>query len=208
MFSYNVGVSVDLHNIVSYSWCSIVLPLSILLPLCYLFLPSVHIGALVSIYPSLEYTVNSNKNKQKLTFNKTSNFCFVLCYYTLPYHYVSYSLLGGKLVGYRYNNIRSNARSNLWIYEKNLLIIINYYKLLNSIATMVLKCMKFTCPTNRKLKHVWKSRKKVSEYGINQINKGVLLWVPKLITVGEGICTPDDITGVFPWCHQWGKPSK
>ena len=45
---------------------------------------------------------------------------------------------------------------------------------------------------------------KVSEYGLNQINKGVLLLVPKLITVGEGIPTPDDITRVFPWCHQWG----
>ena len=40
--------------------------------------------------------------------------------------------------------------------------------------------------------------KKVSEYGLNQINKGVLLSVPKLITVGEGIPTPNDITGVFP----------
>ena len=43
-----------------------------------------------------------------------------------------------------------------------------------------------------------KKQKKVSEYGLNQINKGVLLSVPKLITVGEGIPTPDDITGVFP----------
>ena len=38
----------------------------------------------------------------------------------------------------------------------------------------------------------------VSEYGLNQINKGVLLLVPKLITVGEGIPTPNDIMGVFP----------
>ena len=43
-----------------------------------------------------------------------------------------------------------------------------------------------------------KKQKKVSEYGLNQINKGVLLSVPKLITVGEGIPTPDDITGVLP----------
>ena len=43
-----------------------------------------------------------------------------------------------------------------------------------------------------------KSRKKVSEYGLNQINKRVSLLVPKLIIVGEGISTPDDITGVFP----------
>ena len=40
----------------------------------------------------------------------------------------------------------------------------------------------------------------------NQINKGVLLLVPKRITVGEGIPIPDDITGVFPWYHQWGNP--
>ena len=30
---------------------------------------------------------------------------------------------------------------------------------------------------------------------VNQINEGVLLLVPKLITVGEGIPTPDDVTG-------------
>ena len=40
-----------------------------------------------------------------------------------------------------------------------------------------------------------KKQKKVSEYGLNQINKRVLLSVPKLIIVGEGIPTPDDITG-------------
>ena len=38
--------------------------------------------------------------------------------------------------------------------RSNLLITISYYKLLNAIATMVLKCMKFTCPTDRKLIHV------------------------------------------------------
>ena len=43
-----------------------------------------------------------------------------------------------------------------------------------------------------------KSRKKVSEYGLNQINKRVLLSVPKLIIVGEGIPSPNEITGVFP----------
>ena len=43
-----------------------------------------------------------------------------------------------------------------------------------------------------------KKQKKVSEYGLNQINKGVLLLVPKLITVGEAIPTPDNVTGVFP----------
>ena len=51
-----------------------------------------------------------------------------------------------------------------------------------------------------------KKQKKVSEYGLNQINKGVLLSVPNLITVGEGIPTPDDVTGVFPRHHQWGNP--
>ena len=43
-----------------------------------------------------------------------------------------------------------------------------------------------------------KKQKKVSEYGLNQMNKGVLLLVPKLITVREGTPTPDDVTGVFP----------
>ena len=55
--------------------------------------------------------------------------------------YVSYSLLGGQLAG----NIYINYISNIYI---------NYYKLLNGIATMVLKYMKFTCPTNRKQIHV------------------------------------------------------
>ena len=48
-----------------------------------------------------------------------------------------------------------------------------------------------------------KKQKKVSEYRLNQINKGVLLSVPKLITVGEGIptlmtslgCSHDIISG-------------
>ena len=43
-----------------------------------------------------------------------------------------------------------------------------------------------------------KKQKKVSEYGLNQINKRVLLLEPKLITAGEGIPTHDDITGEFP----------
>ena len=34
-----------------------------------------------------------------------------------------------------------------------------------------------------------KKQKKVSEYGLNQINKRVLLLVPKLTIVGEGIPT-------------------
>ena len=42
-----------------------------------------------------------------------------------------------------------------------------------------------------------KKQKKVLEYGLNQINKRVLLLVPKLIIVGEGIPTSDDVTGVF-----------
>ena len=40
--------------------------------------------------------------------------------------------------------------------------------------------------------------KKQKKYGLNQIKKGVLLLVPKLIAVGEEIPTPDDVTGVFP----------
>ena len=55
---------------------------------------------------------------------------------------------------------------------------------------MVLKYMNFTCPINRKSIHVWEKQEKVSEYGLNEINKRVLLSVPKLITVGEGTPTP------------------
>ena len=73
---------------------------------------------------------------------------------------------------------------------------------------MVLKYKGFTCLTNRKLIHVSEKVEKVSEQGLNQINKRVLLLVPKLIIVGEGIPTPDDITRAFLWHHQWGKPSK
>ena len=42
--------------------------------------------------------------------------------------------------------------------------------------------------------HVWEKSFRIE---INQINKQVLLLVPKLITVGEGIFTPNDIIGVF-----------
>ena len=45
---------------------------------------------------------------------------------------------------------------------------------------------------------MYDKRKKVSEEGLNQINKLVLLLVPQLITVGEGIPTPNDVIGVFP----------
>ena len=41
-------------------------------------------------------------------------------------------------------------------------------------------------------------QKKVSEYGLSQINKGILPSVPKPITVGGGIFTPDDMIEVFP----------
>ena len=51
-----------------------------------------------------------------------------------------------------------------------------------------------------------KKQKKVSEYILNQINKGVLLLVPKLITVGEGIPTPNDIIGVFHDVISGGSP--
>ena len=50
-----------------------------------------------------------------------------------------------------------------------------------------------------------KKQEKVSEYGLNQINKRVLLSVPKLIIIWEGTPTPDDIIRVFLGCHQWGK---
>ena len=43
---------------------------------------------------------------------------------------------------------------------------------------------------------MYEKGEKVSKYGLNQINKGVLLLVPKLITVGEGILTLNDIIGV------------
>ena len=45
---------------------------------------------------------------------------------------------------------------------------------------------------------MYEKAEKVSEYGLNQIYKRVLLLVPKLITVGEGIPTPNDVIGIFP----------
>ena len=45
---------------------------------------------------------------------------------------------------------------------------------------------------------MYEKAEKVSEYGLNQINKGVLLLIPKPFTVGEGIPTPSDVIGVFP----------
>ena len=45
---------------------------------------------------------------------------------------------------------------------------------------------------------MYEKAEKMSEYGLNQINKGVLLSVPNLITVGEEIPTPNDVTGVLP----------
>ena len=43
-----------------------------------------------------------------------------------------------------------------------------------------------------------KKQEKSFRIWIKSINKGVLLLVPKLITIGERTPTPDDITGVFP----------
>ena len=57
------------------------------------------------------------------------------------------------------------------------LLVIKWY------CAMIWKYMKFTCPTNRKSIHVWEKVEKVSEYGLNEINKRVLLLVPKLITI-------------------------
>ena len=54
----------------------------------------------------------------------------------------------------RYNCQRSNSKVKSINLLVNLLIIISYYKLLNVIAAMILKYMKFTCPTNRKVIHV------------------------------------------------------
>ena len=51
-----------------------------------------------------------------------------------------------------------------------------------------------------------KKQEKVSEYGLNQINKGVLLSIPKLITVGERIPTPDDVTGCSQDIISGGNP--
>ena len=53
---------------------------------------------------------------------------------------------------------------------------------------------------------MYEKGEKVSEYGLNQIDKGVLLSVPKLITVGEGIPTPNDILGGIPMMSSVGKP--
>ena len=44
---------------------------------------------------------------------------------------------------------------------------------------------------------MYEKGKKVSEYGLNLLNKQVLLSVPKLITGREGTPTPNNIIGVF-----------
>ena len=51
-----------------------------------------------------------------------------------------------------------------------------------------------------------KKQKKVSEYGLNQINKGVLLSISELITVGKGITTPDEIIGYSHDVVSGGNP--
>ena len=51
-----------------------------------------------------------------------------------------------------------------------------------------------------------KKQKKVSEYGLNQINKRVLLSVPKLIIIWEGTPTPNDITGISCDIISEGNP--
>ena len=55
------------------------------------------------------------------------------------------------------------------------------------ITAMVLRRLNFSCPTSRKIDACVRKEKKVSEYWQNQINKQVLVLVPKLITVREGI---------------------
>ena len=71
---------------------------------------------------------------------------------------------------------------------------------------MVLKCMRFTCPTNRKLIHVWEKTEKSFRIWIKSNKKRVLLSVPELIIVGEGIPTPDDITGYSCDVTSEGNP--
>ena len=51
-----------------------------------------------------------------------------------------------------------------------------------------------------------KKQKKVSEYRLNQINKRVLLSVPKLISVGEGIPTPMTSLGYSHDITSEGNP--
>ena len=53
---------------------------------------------------------------------------------------------------------------------------------------------------------MYEKRKKVSEKGLNQINKLVLLLVPKLITIGEGIPTLNDIIGYSHDVISGGSP--
>ena len=53
--------------------------------------------------------------------------------------------------------------------------------------------------------YMYGKSRKVSEYGLNQINKRVLLSVPKLIIIWKGTPTPDDITGVFPMMSSVGE---
>ena len=71
-----------------------------------------------------------------------------------------------------------------------------YEELLKVSAAMFLKYMKFTCPTNRKI-IACITKEKSFRIGIKS-NKEVLLLVPKLITVGEGIPTLMSVIGVFP----------
>ena len=76
----------------------------------------------------------------------------------------------------------------------------NYCQFLQVIkwyCTMVLKYIILLVQSIGNQYMYGKKQKKVSEYGLNEINKRVLLSVPKLITVGEGTPIPDDVTGVF-----------
>ena len=82
-----------------------------------------------------------------------------------------------------------------------------YNKLSISITTMVLKRLNFSCPTNRKIDACMGKEKKFQNSGQNQINKTGLLSVPKLITVEEGIPTPNDIIGCSHDIISGGNPA-
>ena len=65
-----------------------------------------------------------------------------------------------------------------------------------SITIMVLKRLKFRCPTNNRIDACMRKGKKFQNS--SKINKQVLMLVPKFITVREGIPFPNYIIGVSP----------
>ena len=116
--------------------------------------------------------------------------CAVL---SLIYYDVSLSLLGEQLVGnlyiYMYNITRSNASSIYHLMSKSN----NYYQfsisLLNDIVLWSWSIWNLLVQPIGNQYMYGKKQKKVSEYGLNEINKRVLLLVPKPITIWEGTPT-------------------